>query len=80
MDYVKKQKMRWRSRRSMLELDLYFERFIESGKFDELSDKELTYYNELLEMEDNDMLLLFQGKVRLSDEGIQALINQIRNP
>lgn len=63
----------------MLELDLYFERFIQGGKFDELSDKELTDYNELLEMEDGDILLLFQGKVILSDEGIQALINQIRN-
>jgi len=78
MDYVKRQKMRWRSRRSMLELDLYFDRFISNGKFDELSDTELTCYNELLEMDDNDLLLLFQGKVRLSNKEMQGLVDKIK--
>jgi antitoxin CptB len=78
MDYIKKQKMRWRSRRSMLELDLYFDRFITSGKFDKLSDEELDSYNELLQMDDNDILFLFQGTVRLSDMKIQNIIDQIR--
>ncbi|MCC2645554.1 MAG: gltA, partial [Burkholderiales bacterium] len=75
MDYIEKQKMRWRSRRSMLELDLYFDRFIRSGKFDSLSDKELEDYNELLKMEDSEIILLFQGKVRLSNKEIQVLID-----
>jgi succinate dehydrogenase flavin-adding protein (antitoxin of CptAB toxin-antitoxin module) len=77
MDYIEKQKMRWRSRRSMLELDLYFDRFIRSGKFDSLSDKELEDYNELLKMEDSEIILLFQGKVRLSNKEIQVLIDNI---
>jgi antitoxin CptB len=78
MGYVEKQKMRWRSRRSMLELDLYFDRFISNGNFDKLSDKELTNYDELLEMDDNDLLLLLQGKVRLSHKEVQGLIDTIR--
>jgi antitoxin CptB len=79
MDYVSKQKMRWRSRRSMLELDLFFEQFIESGQFDQLSDTQLGSYGELLQMEDGDLLLLFQGKVRLSCPDIQELIDKVRN-
>lgn len=78
MDYVTKQKMLWRSRRSMLELDLFFERFIQSGKFDALNDNELSLYNELLQMDDNDILLLFQGKARLSVAPVQEIIDQIR--
>lgn len=69
--------MRWRSRRSMLELDLYFERFIQSGKFDALGNEELNYYGELLQMDDNDLLLLFQGEATLADKVMQGLVNAI---
>lgn len=79
MDYVSKQKMLWRSRRSMLELDLYFERFINRGRFNDLSDAELLNYNELLKMEDEDLILLFQGKVSLENNDIQEIIEQIKN-
>lgn len=78
MDYIQKQKMLWRSRRSVLELDLYFEQFIKSGKFDQLSDKELSSYNEILQMEDGDILLLLQGKANLLNNDIQSIIDQIR--
>lgn len=78
MDRIKKQKMRWRSKRSLLELDLLFERFIVSGKFDKLSDQELNNYDELLEMEDSDILLLLQGSATLPDTKIQNLVDQIR--
>lgn len=78
MDYIQKQKMLWRSRRSVLELDLYFEQFIKSGKFDQLSDKELSSYNEILQMEDGDILLLLQGKANLLNNEIQSIIDQIR--
>lgn len=78
MDYVAKQKMLWRSRRSILELDLFFERFIQSGKFNALSENELGLYNELLQMDDEDILQLFQGKVSLIDEDMQRIVDQIR--
>lgn len=79
MDYIAKQKLLWRSRRSRLELDLYFEKFIQSGKFAQLSDAELNYYNELLQMDDDEILQLFQARVRLVDTDLQALVNQIIN-
>ena len=62
----------------MLELDLFFERFIQAGKFDALSDAELDFYNELLQMDDGDILQLFQGKIRLVHRGIQQIVDQIR--
>ena len=77
MDYVSIEKMKWHSRRSMLELDLYFERFISSGKFASLTDSELLAYQYLLTLEDNDLLLLFQGKEVLADPKLQLLIKQI---
>jgi succinate dehydrogenase flavin-adding protein (antitoxin of CptAB toxin-antitoxin module) len=78
MDYIAKQKMRWRSRRSMLELDLFFDRFIQSGQFDTLSETQLKYYNELLQMDDGDIMLLFQGNAKLPNEGLQHIIDKIR--
>lgn len=77
MDYVSIEKMKWRSRRSMLELDLYFERFILTGNFGLLTTSELLSYQYLLTLEDNDLLLLFQGKEILADPALQQLINKI---
>lgn len=77
MDYVSVEKLKWRSRRSMLELDLYFERFIQCGDFSRLNDDELNLYQMLLELDDGDLLLLFQGKQRLVDENAQKLVDKI---
>lgn len=77
MDYVTIEKMKWRSRRSILELDLYFDRFITSGGFGSLAVDELVLYQQLLSLEDGDLLLLFQGKEELSDSNLQGLVNKI---
>jgi len=72
-------KLKWRSlRRSMLEVDLCFDRFIQNGGFDKLTEEELVNYSNLLEMDDSKLLLLFQGKECLSDLRLQVLINMIR--
>ena len=62
----------------MLEVDLCFERFVENGGFDQLVEDDLANYVNLLEMDDSQLLLLFQGKERLTDDGLQALVDQIR--
>ena len=77
MDYISIEKMKWRSRRSILELDLFFERFINEGKFARMDEVQLGYYQQLLEFEDGDLLQLFQGKVRLTDPLFQKLIDEI---
>ncbi|RTL01403.1 MAG: succinate dehydrogenase assembly factor 2 family protein [Proteobacteria bacterium] len=77
MDYVAVEKLKWRSRRSMLELDLYFDRFIQCGDFALLNEDELKLYQMLLELDDGDLLLLFQGKQQLADEHAQQLVDKI---
>lgn len=77
MDYVAVEKLKWRSRRSMLELDLYFDRFIQSGDFALLDENELNLYQMLLELDDGDLLFLFQGKQQLADENAQQLVDKI---
>lgn len=79
MDYIAKQKLKWRSRRSLLELDLYFDAFIQNGCFDNLDDKGLHYYSHLIEMEDEDLLLLLQGKIVSVNKALQQLIDSIKN-
>lgn len=77
MDYVSTEKLKWRSRRSMLELDLYFERFINTGEFAKLNEAELLAYQHLLTLEDSDLLVLFQWKQELADPKLQAVVNKI---
>lgn len=79
MDYVSVEKLKWRSRRSMLELDLYFSRFIQDGEFARLNEQELLAYQELLTLDDGDLLILFQGKNELTDTKLQAVVDKIRN-
>lgn len=74
-----KNKLKWRSlRRSMLEVDLCFERFIQNGGLDALTDDELVMYSSLLEMDDGHLLLLFQGQECLNNANLQALVSKIR--
>ena len=77
MEYAHKEKLKWRSRRSMLELDLFFSRFILTGKFGQLNEQELLSYQQLLEMDDGDLLGLFQGKLGHKDNDLQDLIHKI---
>ena len=77
MEYVALEKLKWRSRRSMLELDLYFERFIQSGEFARLNEAELIAYQQILTMDDGDLLLLFQDKQRLDKDDLQLVIDKI---
>jgi succinate dehydrogenase / fumarate reductase iron-sulfur subunit/antitoxin CptB len=76
---INKQKLKWRSRRSLLELDLYFECFLQKNGLEQLTDNELWAYHELLEFEDGDLLLLFQGKERLVSHLQQTVVDKIRN-
>jgi succinate dehydrogenase flavin-adding protein (antitoxin of CptAB toxin-antitoxin module) len=79
MNYIEVEKLKWRSRRSMLELDLYFDRFIQSGQFALLDEGELLLYKELLRLDDGDLLLLFQGKQKLENFLMQSLVDKIVN-
>lgn len=77
MDYVAIEKLKWRSRRSMLELDLFFERFIDGDGLSKLNEDELLAYQHLITLDDSDLLLLFQGKQELADAQLQEIVNKI---
>lgn len=69
--------LKWRSRRSMLELDLYFDSFIQNDGLQQLSSGELLIYDEILNLKDEELLLLFQGKTRFIDENLQDVLERI---
>ena len=77
MDYISREKLKWHSRRSILELDLYFDRFIKSDRFAQLSENELLCYQHILTLEDGDLMPLLQGKATLSNPEHQAIILKI---
>jgi len=76
---INKEKLKWRSRRSMLELDLYFDSFIQDNGLNKLTDNELFAYRELLDFDDGDLVLLLQGKRRLENNLQQLVVDKIRN-
>lgn len=69
--------LRWHSRRGLLELDLLLQRFLEHG-FDQLSEDELAVYRRLLDLPDNDLLDLVNGRQHSDDAAAQALLERIR--
>jgi succinate dehydrogenase flavin-adding protein (antitoxin of CptAB toxin-antitoxin module) len=76
-DEIELKRMRWRSRRGLLELDIIIERFLNSD-FDTLSYEELAAYRELLTWEDNDLLDLVNAKVEADVPHLQPIIDRLR--
>jgi antitoxin CptB len=72
-----KDRIRWRSRRGVLELDLVLERFL-AGQFNALTQDELEVYKDLLLLPDNDLLDLVNGKLDLQDVDQQAMVHKLR--
>lgn len=76
MSDVEKNKLRWRSRRGLLELDLLLVNFVDDG-FDELGPDQQEHYRRLLEEEDPDLLSWFSRNTRSQDPDLQALVEHI---
>ncbi|MCZ6502025.1 MAG: succinate dehydrogenase assembly factor 2 [Gammaproteobacteria bacterium] len=69
-------KLRWRSRRGMLELDLLLIPFFDE-EFSGLSDKMQLTFVKLLEQEDPDLLMWFSNKSEPEDAALAELVNVI---
>lgn len=76
IDVRERERLLWRCRRGMLELDLVLQRFIERD-YAQLSDVELTTLARLLESPDPDLLDYFNGVAQPSDPELQALVRRI---
>ena len=77
MDPRQVERLKWRSRRGLLELDLVFERFWGRASGD-LSADEIAALERILAMADNDLLDLVMGRAGTDDPEIRALIEKLR--
>ncbi len=71
------ERLRWRSRRGLLELDILFERFWENAATN-LKEEERTILVRLLAMPDNDVLDMVMGRTPCPDPGIESVIRRLQ--
>jgi antitoxin CptB len=75
-DDVKYKRLKWRSRRGMLELDLLLLPFLEEV-YRDLSDTDQSAYEKLLEQDDPDLLEWFSQKSVPEEEDLNRLVRMI---
>lgn len=80
-DPAKRARLRWRSRRGLLENDLILTRFLDAHEAT-LTDEEVDAYTRLLELTDNDLMAVLLGGTELSEEydlpHVHALLQRLR--
>ena len=70
-------RIRWRCRRGLLELDLVLSRFLASG-FEELTPEERETFSGLLDRADTDLWDFVSGRGRSGDAKEEALLTRLR--
>ena len=71
------ERLKWRSRRGLLELDLVFDRFWKRMG-DKLDDAEAAALEKLLRLPDNDLLDLVMGRAQAPDE-LRDMVHKLRS-
>ena len=71
------ERLKWRSRRGLLELDLVFERFW-AGPGKVLQEAEARALEKLLALPDNDLLDLVMRRAETPDEALRGLVEKLR--
>ena len=77
MDRAAKERLKWHTRRGLLELDLIFERFW-SGAGEKLDDKQADALARLLQLPDNDLLDMVMGRTHAPDEALGDMVEILR--
>jgi antitoxin CptB len=75
---VRFERLRWRSRRGLLELDIVLERFWKNAG-DELSDEDAAALERLLQLPDNDLLDLVMGRAQAPDDALRDMVHKLRS-
>ena len=70
-------RIRWRSRRGMLENDLVLTRFLD-GRGPSLTEDEVAMLDRLLDLSDNDLWDLLSGRQEPSDTAATLLVGYLR--
>ena len=80
-DPTRRARLRWRSRRGLLENDLILTRFLDANEI-ELTDDEVDALTRLLELSDNELLDLLLGRTEPADllalPNVSALLSRLR--
>ena len=71
------ERLKWRSRRGLLELDLVFERFW-SGAGGRLDESQAAALERLLVLPDNDLLDLVMGRAHTPDRAMGEMVELLR--
>jgi antitoxin CptB len=72
------ERLRWRCRRGLLELDLVFERFLERHAA-RMTEAELASLGELLEYPDNDLWEVVSGRSDRYDPRLEGIVSKLRS-
>jgi antitoxin CptB len=70
-----RQKLKWRSRRGLRELDLLFRNFIQKY-WDQLTHEEFEIYAQVVGLEDQPLFDYIFKNVRLGNDEVEAFIDQ----
>jgi antitoxin CptB len=71
------QRLKWRSRRGLLELDLVFDRFwAHAGS--RMTEEDMRAMERLLALPDNDLLDLVMGRMESADGELRELVAKLR--
>lgn len=80
-DPTRRARLRWRSRRGLLENDLILTRFLDAHEID-MTDPEVDALTKLLDLSDNDLLDLLLGRAEpeqaLAGPNVNALLARLR--
>jgi antitoxin CptB len=71
------ERIRWRSRRGLLEMDLILNRFLEQH-LTHLTEGEIKSFDALLQLPDNDLLDLAMARKEPEDASVVSLLEKIR--
>ncbi len=76
---IETQRMQWRCRRGLLELDIVLERFV-SRCYEHLAAEQLRIFDDLLNYTDNELLDLIINRSQSPNREVQELVLLMRNP
>lgn len=80
-DPARRRRLRWRSRRGLLENDLVLTRFLDRHEAD-LTDEEVEGLHDLLDLTDNELLDLILGRTALDvsgSPGMHRVLQHLQN-
>ena len=70
-------RLRWKCRRGMLELDIMLQSFLKDG-YTDLNQEDSEYFEQLLDYEDNPLLELLMGHMQPANPAMKGIIASIQ--